>query len=380
MELETIQQQLDTLDSQMSELFARRMELAGQMAQARKTLGLVPIDLAGQREAKARFQRTAGEKLSGYAGVVYATMQDVAQSYQASLLKGPSPLCDRIAQSLQNTEQLFPQSATVACQGVEGAYAQIAADKLFPEAHISYVKNFEAVFSAIASGFCRYGVLPLENSTAGSVNRIYDLMMQYNFSIVRSLRLKVNHNLMARPGVKQSDITEIFSHEQAIAQCAEFLKTMPDAKVTVCENTAVAAKRVAESNRTDIAALSSHACGALYGLETLAADVQDRGNNVTRFICIGKELEIFPGADRTSIMLTVSHRPGSLYRLMSRITALGINLTKLESRPLPDRDFEFMFYFDLETSVYSPKFIQLMADLEEMCETFKYLGSYSEIV
>lgn len=380
MELDEIKQQLDELDGQMSRLFTRRMELAIDLAKTRAAKGLAPVDTAGQREAKQRFQQTAGEGLGGYAGVVYSTLQDVAQSYQASALRQPSSLCERIAKSLESTSQLFPESATVACQGVEGAYAQLAADKLFQDAHISYVKSFEAVFSAIASGFCQYGVLPLENSTAGSVNRIYDLMMEYNFSIVRSLRLKVDHNLLARPGVKKEQIKEVFSHEQAIAQSQEFLKTMPGVKVTVCENTAVAAKRVAESDRTDVAALSSHACGALYGLETLAADVQDKGNNYTRFICIGKQPEIFPGADRTSVMLTLSHRPGALYRVMSRITALGINLTKLESRPLPDRDFEFMFYFDLETSVYSPRFIQLMGDLEEMCETFRYLGSYSEIV
>ncbi len=380
MELESLKQQMDELDGQMSALFARRMELSAQTARLRQAQGLPPTDLAGQREAKARFQAGAGQALSGYAGVLYATLQDVSQSYQAALLREPSALCSRIARSVQTTKPLFPESATVACQGVEGAYSQIAADKLFQDAHISYVKSFEAVFAAIASGFCRYGVLPLENSTAGSVNRIYDLMMEYNFSIVRSVRVKVDHNLLALPGTKREDIREIFSHEQAIAQCGAFLKTMSGVKVTVCENTAVAAKRVAESGRKDVAALSSHACGALYGLETLAGDVQDKGNNYTRFICIGKDPEIFPGADRTSIMLTVSHRPGSLYRLMSRITALGINLTKLESRPLPDRDFEFMFYFDLETSVYSPRFIQLMADLEEMCETFRYLGSYSEIV
>ena len=380
MELENLMQQMDEIDGQMSRLFAQRMELSAQLAKARQEQGLVPMDLAGQREARASFQDAAGEDLSGYAGVVYSTLQDVSQSYQAALLREPSALCGRIAKSLETTQPLFPESATVACQGVEGAYSQIAADKLFQNARISYVKSFEGVFAAIASGFCQYGVLPLENSTAGSVNRIYDLMMEYNFSIVRSVRLKIDHNLMVRPGVKRSDIKEIFSHEQAIAQGAEFLKTMPGVKVTVCENTAVAAKRVAESDRRDIAALSSHACGALYGLETLAADVQDKGNNYTRFICIGKEPEIFPGADRTSVMLTLSHRPGSLYRVMSRITALGINLTKLESRPLPDRDFEFMFYFDLETSVYSPRFIQLLGDLEEMCETFRYLGSYSEVV
>ena len=380
MQLEQKKQQLEELDGELSRLFARRMELSVELAKARIDQGLAPADPTGQREARQRFQQQAGEALGGYAGVVYATLQDVSQSYQSALLGRPSALCSRIAKSLEQTRQLFPESPSVACQGVEGAYAQLAADKLFHDAHISYMKSFDAVFSAIESGLCQYGVLPLENSTAGSVNRIYDLMMAYNFSIVRSVRLKVDHNLLARPGVKLEDVREVFSHEQAIAQSAGFLRTLPGVKVTVCENTAVAAKRVAGSDRRDVAALSSHACAALYGLDTLAADVQDKGNNYTRFICIGKQPEIFPGADRTSVMLTLTHRPGALYRIMSRITALNINLTKLESRPLPDRDFEFMFYFDLETSVYSPRFLQLMSDLEQMSETFRYLGSYSEVV
>ncbi len=380
MELTELNEQIAAIDGQLSRLFARRMDLSGQVARERLSQGLTPADLTGQREAKARFQDAAGEEMGGYAGIVYSTIQDVSASYQESFERAPSELCQRIARSLKNTNALFPETATVVCQGVEGAYSQIAADKLFRDPRISYVNRFEAVFSAIDTGFCQYGVLPLENSTAGSVNRIYDLMMQYNFSIVRSVRIKVDHNLMVHPGVKLSDVKEIFSHEQAISQCAGFLKTLPGVKVTVFENTAMAAKHVAESDRRDVAALSSHACGALYGLDTLAADVQDKGNNYTRFICIGKEPQIFPGADRTSVMLTLSHRPGSLYRIMSRITALGINLTKLESRPLPDRDFEFMFYFDLDTSVYSPRFLQLMGDLEDMCETFRYLGSYSEVV
>ncbi|MCD8088667.1 MAG: chorismate mutase [Oscillospiraceae bacterium] len=379
MELEQLKQQIEDIDGQMSRLFAQRMAVSGQIAKARAAQGLLP-DAAGIREARAGFQAQAGEDLEDYAGVLYNTLQDVSQSYQTALVRGKSPLCDRIAQGLTDTPPLFPEKATVACQGVEGAFAQIAVQRLFREPSISYVNRFEAVFSAIANGFCRYGVLPLENSTAGSVNKIYDLMMEYNFSIVRSVRLKVDHNLMALPGAKLEDIKEVVSHEQALAQCADFLKSHPGIRVTVCENTAVAAKLVAESGRRDLAALASHDCGALYGLQPLAEGIQDKGNNYTRFICIGKDLEIFPGADRTSIMLTVNHKPGSLYRVMARINALGINMTKLESRPLPDRDFEFMFYFDLDTSVYSPRFIQLMGDLESLCETFKYLGSYTEIV
>ena len=214
-------------------------------------------------------------------------------------------------------------------------------------------------------------MLPLENSTAGSVNAVYDLMTQHNFRIVRSVRIKVDHNLLANPGAKLENIREIYSHEQAISQCAHFLQGFPNVKVIRCENTAVAARMVAESSR---------ACRELYGLDCLAASVQDQGNNFTRFICIAKNLEIYPGADRTSLMMVLPHHPGSLYKVLSRFNALGVNMNKLESRPMPDRNFEFMFYFDLETSVYAPQFTQLMGELPELCEEFTYLGSYSEVV
>ncbi len=146
------------------------------------------------------------------------------------------------------------------------------------------------------------------------------------------------------------------------------------------ENTAVAAELVAKSGRTDVAAISSRSCMELYNLQCLAGPVQDKGNNRTRFICISKDLEIYPGSDKTSIMMILPHKPGALYRVMARLYVLGINVTKLESRPIPDRDFEFMFYFDLDTSIYSEEFVQLICELDELCEEFKYLGSYSEVV
>ena len=177
-----------------------------------------------------------------------------------------------------------------------------------------------------------------------------------------------------------ADIREIVSHDQAIRQCASFLDGLKGVKLTRCENTAAAARLVAESGRDDVAALSSRACRELYGLDCLAASVQDQGNNFTRFICIAKNLEIYPGADRTSLMMVLPHHPGSLYKVLSRFNALGVNMNKLESRPMPDRNFEFMFYFDLETSVYTPQLSQLSGELPELCEEFTYLGSYSEVV
>ncbi|MGM9603296.1 MAG: prephenate dehydratase, partial [Faecousia sp.] len=319
-------------------------------------------------------------EMENYTRVLYSMLFELSRSYQSKRNTKTSALYEQITQAIEKTPKLFPQAPMVACQGVEGAYSQIACEKMFKNPFIMYFKNFEGVFNAIDQGLSQYGILPIENSTAGSVKKVYDLMIQHNFSIVRTFRLKVDHNLLAKKGTKLSDIREIYSHEQAINQCADFLAGLKNVKIIPVENTAVAAKMVADSNRTDVAALSSRACADLYDLDCLAASIQDKGNNRTRFICISKNLEIYPGSDKTSIMMVLNHKPGALYKVLARLYVLGINVIKLESRPIPDRDFEFMFYFDLETSIYSEEFVQLMCELDELCEEFKYLGSYSEVV
>ena len=213
-----------------------------------------------------------------------------------------------------------------------------------------------------------------------SMTKVYDLMISHNFSIVRTFRMKIDHNLLGNPGATLKDIRTVYSHEQAINQCVKFLHELPGVNVIPVANTATAAEMVAKSGKKDVAAISSRFCADLYSLNCMASSIQDKGNNRTRFICISKKLEIYPGSDKTSIMMVLPHRPGSLYKLLARLYTLGINVTKLESRPIPDRDFEFMFYFDLETSIYSEEFVQLMCELENLCEDFKYLGSYCEVV
>ncbi|MBQ9764618.1 MAG: prephenate dehydratase [Lachnospiraceae bacterium] len=374
--------QIDELDAKLLKLFEDRMVLAKQIADYKKENNMAVLDSGREREKLAGITNAAKPDMAEYDRNLFTVIMDLSKAYQRRLNRVENTVTEQIKAAIDaNSNKMLPKHPVVACQGVEGAYSQIAADKIFQKnANIVYLQNFEGVFAAVDSGMCRYGVLPLENSTAGSVTRIYDLMMKYNFYIVKSMRLKVEHNLLVKEGVNEEDIKEIFSHEQAISQCSEFLKNYPNAKVTVVENTAVAAKMVASSDRMDVAAISSRDCANLYGLKILKATVQDKGNNFTRFICISKDMEIYPGADRTSIMMAINHNPGELYKILSRFYALGINLTKLESRPMPDRNFEFMFYFDLETSVYSEEFIQIVSDLSDSCEQFKYLGSYSEIV
>lgn len=380
MDINQLRTEIDGVDRQLIELFRQRMEISDQIAAYKQSVGKAIHDPERERKKLVEVANMVSPELRTSAVMLFSTLFELSSTQQMKAMDNTTSLADRITAAIENTPRQFPQYPIVACQGVEGAYSQIACEKLFRTPNIMYFQNFEGVFSAIENGLCEYGILPIENSTAGSVNRIYDLMARHNCYVARSVRLKIDHSLLAKKGAKKEQIREIFSHEQAISQCAEFLKSMPNVTVTVVENTAVAAKMVAESSRDDVAALSSHSCASLYGLECLAPSVQDKGNNYTRFICISKNLEIYPGADRTSIMCVVPHRPGSLYKILSRFFALGINLQKLESRPIPDRDFEYMMYFDFDTPLYSREFVQVISELETMCEDFRYFGSYSEIV
>lgn len=376
MNLEEYRKQIDIVDDEIVRLFQERMSIAAKIAEYKKEQGMAILQPAREREKLAEVSAKSREDMQSYMRVLYSLLFELSRTYQE---KGNrTDLYYKIENAIENTPRLFPQSATVACQGVEGAYSQIACEKLFKNPQIQYFRNFDGVFAAIEAGFCQYGILPIENSTAGSVKMVYDLMVERNFSIVRTTRMKVDHCLLAK--ANHGQIKEIFSHEQAIAQCAGFIKSLGNVKVTVCENTAVAARMVALSERTDIAAISSRYCAELYNLKIVKNAVQDGGNNHTRFLCISKNTEIYPGADKTSIMMILPHKPGALYKVLARLYALGINLLKLESRPLPERDFEVMFYLDLETSVYSEEFVQLMCEIGGICEEFKYLGSYSEVV
>lgn len=378
MDLQQLRTELDSIDTQMTDLFCKRMEVAAQVAKLKKAQGMKVLDRMREREILARVGKQAGESMDMYARMLYSVLFDLSRSYQQSFFDGETELTKSIRKATTKTA-LFPKKGTVACQGVEGAYSQMACDKIFAMADIVYFRSFEGVFQAVEKGLCEFGVLPIENSSNGSVSSVYDLMHRYHFHIVRSIRMHIDHNLLAKPGVKLKDIKEIVSHEQALGQCSAFLNSHPEIKVVVCENTATAAKLVAESDRRDIAALSSHNCALLYGLEVLSEHVQNSENNYTRFICITKDMAIYPGADRISLMLSVEHTPGALYRMIARFAALGLNLTKLESRPIVGRDFEFLFYFDFEASVWSEDVIRLLGECSAGNQLFVFLGSYSEV-
>lgn len=375
MELKDLRTELDAIDDEMAALFKKRMETVARVAESKKRSGAPVSDAARERDILYRVTGLAGKDLEEYAKVLFSTVLELSRDYQEELCSDrSSALLEQVDAAMKH--ERFPSRAVVACQGIEGAYSQLACEKLFSLPQIMYCGRFEGVFRAVEAGMCRFGILPIENSSAGSVTEVYDLMEKYSCRIVRSLKLKVEHCLLAPRGVRPEDVREVVAHDQALSQCSEFLKSS-GVKATVFDNNAAAARYVAESGRRDVAAIASEACAGLYGLEVLDQKPANSDHNYTRFICISRQLEIYEGADRISFVASAAHRPGSLYSLIAKFAARGLNISKLESRPIPGKDFEFRFYFDVEASVNEERTRAVLRQLENE-DVFTFLGAYRE--
>ncbi len=372
--------EVDQIDDQIASLYEKRMEMVKIIGNEKVKSDTYILDLGREKSILNRVTGAVPADIQLFTKQVFNTIFDTSKAYQNRYSKNKSVISENIKDVLAGRTEQFPIKATVACQGVEGSYSSIATERLFELSDIMYVRNFENVFNAVDKGLCEFGVLPIENSSAGSVNNIYDLMKQQRFYIVKSVKLRVQHCLLVKNGTKLDQIKEIFSHEQAINQCGNFIKSLKDVKINVVSNTAVASQMVSMSERNDVAAMSSRQCADIYGLQILRPSIQDSDNNYTRFICISKDLKIFSGANKISIMVTLPHTSGSLNKTLAKFGTIGLNLTKIESRPLPNTDFEFMFYFDFEGNIDNVDVLNLITDLDNGTEHFTFLGSYNEII
>ncbi len=381
MELSELRQRIDSIDSELVKLFTERMGVSAQVAEAKRQTGKPVFDPSRERAIVKNLTENLDDEMANYVSVLYNSIFEISRARQNKLLSGDSKLALDIKEAKANTAEYFPAVAKVACQGVEGAYSQIACERLFRRPDISYAETFRDAFRMVAEGECKYGVLPIENSLHGSVGEVYDLLKEFKnkIHIVRCIKIPIHHVLLGKKGTEISDIKEVYSHSQAIGQCSEFFRNHPEINVNVCKNTAMAAKMVSESDRGDVAAISSYDCAALYGLSVLEDDLQNSDNNHTRFICISKDLEIYPGSSKVAIMFTVPHRAGSLVSILSRFNVIGVNLSKLESRPIKGRDFEFMFYAEIESYGLSEDLISYLCELDNRPEEFVFLGNYIEI-
>lgn len=378
--IEDARKQIDNIDNQIAELYDKRMAYAKTIGLEKAKTDNIVFNPDREKEIINRVAKIVNPDIMVYTKQVFNALFDTSKAYQSQYLNLTSNVSNQIKKALLEGSGSFPINANIACQGVKGAFSSLAAERLFELSDITYFRSFEGVFNAIEKGLCEYGILPIENSTVGSVNNVYDLMREHKFYIVRSIKLPVQHSLLTKHGTHFADIREIVSHEHAINQCSDLISRIKNVKITVCENTAAAAQIVAKSEKTDIAAISSKECAAIYGLSIIENNVQSNTNNYTRFICISKNLKLYPNSNKISIMVNLPHSPGSLNKMLSKFSTLGLNLTKLESRPLPNTDFEFAFYFDFEGDIKKPEVLNLIAELDNASERFDFLGSYQEVM
>lgn len=380
MELDKLREEIDNVDNNICKLFQERMNIVNKIGELKRSNNEPINNAARERQVLTRISKALPPHMEEFGRSLYRSIFDISKAYESMHKEKDSPLYKELESIIHAQPKAFPARAMVACQGREGAYSQAAAERLFEVPEIMWAKTFEGVLKMVSEGFCQYGILPIENSSAGSVNEIYDLLVKYDVHIVRSTRVRIDHLLLGSKGMKLENVKTIYSHPQAIRQCSHFLNNLKDVQVIPCENTAIAASMVSKDTTGTMASISSRSCAELYNMSVLADDIQNYDSNHTRFICITKDLKIYPGADRTSIMMVIPNKPGKLFSVLSRFSAIGANLVKLESRPIPNRDFEFMFYFDIELSIYNDKFASLISELDHCEEQFKYFGTYIEII
>jgi prephenate dehydratase len=262
-------------------------------------------------------------------------------------------------------------------QGEPGAFSEAAARRIDAGAELVPCRSFEEVFAFTESEPASFGVLPIENSIAGSIHRNYDLLLEHELPIVAEVEVPVVHHLLARAGVALEQVRRVYSHPQALAQCERFLRTLTGVEIVATYDTAGSAKLIADEGLEDAAAIASARAGQVFGLTALASYIQDFDDNITRFIVIGRQPPSSAVADKTTIVFSLPNEPGALFKALSAFALRGLDLTKLESRPIPGRPWEYLFYADLATASDDVRFARALAQLAEFAPRLRTLGSYT---
>ncbi len=375
MDLLELRKQIDEIDDELIPLLEKRMGIAAQVAEYKAQRGMPVLNEQREKEILEDVKQKCGEDGDAIS-TIFAAAMDASRAKQHKIIGGGQELRELVGKSMPKGD-IFSKSVSVACAGVDGSYASKTAKKLFPNGTIRHYRLFEDVFEAVNRGETPFGIIPVENSTAGSVHESYDLIMKYRFYVVGSYSLDVSHCLCARKGVRYEDINEVYSHPQALAQCSKFLKDFDFTGINHT-NTAAAAKFVSESKRKDIGVICSAEAAKKYNLQIIKTGIQNISANKTRFIVISKKLIIPENADKISLIFSLPHTTGSLYRVLGRFSMTGLNLTKLESRPLANGEFSYFFYADLLGNVRDEATLDLLSALYSELPNFKFLGNYHE--
>ncbi len=371
MNLEQLRSEIDELDNNILKAFTRRMELCRQVAVYKIENNLPVFQEGREKKIIEKVRSNSPEHLKDSAAVLFTEIMDISKSIQQNELYHNKKMFE------PSQLEIF-DSHIIGCQGIPGSNSEAAARKLFPENKITFYNEFEDVFSSVENGEVDFGIIPIHNSTAGSVTQTYDLMRKHNVFIVKTVKTEITNCLAVKQGTKVGDIKKVYSHPQALSQCSSYIKKNGFEPVESV-NTAAAAELVSLSKSSDCAAVCSESCAELYGMEIIEKGISNVLPNYTRFICIAKNLLVSEDADTISVNLKLPNHTGSLYRLLTKFFVNNMNLTKIESRPLADGSFDVMFYLNFTGNISEPKVQGLIAELSEELEYFKFLGNFSEI-
>ena len=375
-ELQDLRREIDAIDRELVELFRRRMDVTARVGAYKRSRGVPVLDQERERQVLQNKGELAGEALRPAVITLYQTIMALSRRQQRDLMgqgaDNPGVLRWREAQLNARSPVAAPR---VVYQGEPGAYSEQAALDLFGErAGTAGLEQFEDCFLALREGRADYAVLPIENSSTGAIRQIYDLLTQYECYVVGETAVKVEHCLMALPGATLDSITHVYSHEQGLFQCERYLNAHPGWKQVPQADTAGSAKMVADSGDLTRAAICSARAAQLYGLNILARGINHNTHNTTRFVVVSPKLELRPGADKISTLFVLPHQVGSLHEVLTVFAVHGLNMVKLESRPLPGQSWQYMFFLEFTGAPGDPAVDDALHELAQTTGEFRVLG------
>ena len=374
--LQTLRQDIDAIDRRLVELFRQRMDMTHKVGEYKRSQGLPVLDQERERQVLQNKGALAGEELRPAVITLYQTIMALSRRQQRDLMgQGPDNPGVRRWREAQAAKRQPVAAPKVVYQGVPGAYSEQAALNFFGQgAGAVGLEQFEDCFLALREGQADYAVLPIENSSTGAIRQIYDLLTQYECYMVGETTVRVEHCLMAPKGATLDTITHVYSHEQGLFQCERYLNTHPDWKQVPQADTAGSAQMVADSGDITKAAICSDRAAELYGLEILAHAINHNSHNTTRFVVVSPRLELRPGADKISTLFVLPHEAGSLHEVLTVFNLHGLNMVKLESRPLPEQSWQYMFFLEFTGAPDNPTVNDVLHELAQTTGEFRVLG------
>lgn len=374
MYIEDLRKQIDKIDSKMLELFEERMQRSRDIARYKQERSLPIFDAKREKDVlDDRISQICDQGLKNSARTFFLTLMDLSKDEQRSVSQQET--CDQLDEKKQGKQQAM-QDQTVAFQGIKGAYGEEALFGYFGENQKAIeMPSFGAVIESVLSKKAEFGVLPIENSKTGSVIEVHELLIKHRCFIVGEVLVKIDHCLLAKKNTSIENIKKVYSHTQGIQQCSEFLSSYPEWEKIPYFNTAISAKMVADCDDDSIAAIASKNAAKQYGLEVLREGINDSKDNYTRFIIISSERNHHEN-DKISVLLHIKNSSGSLFNSLQPFAKQGINLYRIESRPSPGKNWEYLFFIDFEGKLCDEKIKIAIAELEKQSVSCRVLGEY----